>query len=180
MGNEKVNEALAKGKDFYNKGNELMDKVGFLKNPLHKKIAWGALCLLAFLVVGRIFGCGGTQSPFDVVKETMVAIPDGDLETVFSHVYMPPEERERLSKLSAAEVELIEKGIVESFVQSFGNMSAEELAAMKSVFEAIRHKSTKVEGDKAEVTYVMTAGGEENEQHATLRKVDGEWKVDMR
>ena len=74
MDKEKLNGTLANGKAgaqaAYAKGNELMDKVGFLKNPLHKKIAWGVLCLLALLLIGRIFGCGGTQSPFDVLKET--------------------------------------------------------------------------------------------------------------
>lgn len=181
MSNEKVNEALANGKAgaqaAYAKGNELMDKVGFLKNPTYKKIVWGVLCLVVLLVVGRIFGCGGTQTPFDVVKETMVAIPDGDLETVFSHMYIPSEERERLSKLSAAEVELFEKQIVESFVRGLGDVSAEELAVMKSVFETIQHKGTKVEGDKAVVTYSLTACGEEKEETVELRKVDGEWKI---
>ena len=59
MSNEKVNGVLAKGQEFYNKGNELMDKVPALKNPLYKKIVWGVLCLVVLLVVGRIFGCGG-------------------------------------------------------------------------------------------------------------------------
>lgn len=59
MSNEKVNGALAKGREFYNKGNELMDKVPVLKNPLYKKIVWGILCLVLLLAVGRIFGCGG-------------------------------------------------------------------------------------------------------------------------
>ena len=65
MSNEKINVVLANGKAgaqaAYAKGNELMDKVGFLKKPLHKKIAWGVLCLLALLVIGRIFGCGGSS-----------------------------------------------------------------------------------------------------------------------
>lgn len=39
MSNEKVNGALAKGQEFYNKGNELMDKVPVLKNPLYKKLS---------------------------------------------------------------------------------------------------------------------------------------------
>lgn len=59
MSNEKVNEALAKGREIYNKGNELMDKVPVLKNPLNKKIAWGVLCLVFLLAIGRIFGCWG-------------------------------------------------------------------------------------------------------------------------
>lgn len=63
MSNEKVNEALAKGQDFYNKGNELMDKVPVLKNPLYKKVVWGVLCLVVILVVGRIFGCVGGSDP---------------------------------------------------------------------------------------------------------------------
>ncbi len=63
MSNEKVNEAFAKGQEFYNKGNELMDKVPALKNPLYKKIVWGVFCLVLLLAVGRIFGCwGGSDS----------------------------------------------------------------------------------------------------------------------
>lgn len=59
MSNEKMNGALAKGQEFYNKGNELMDKVHALRNPLYKKIVWGVLCLLLLLGIGRIFGCVG-------------------------------------------------------------------------------------------------------------------------
>ena len=94
-------------------------------------------------------------------------------------MYIPEEEREKLSKLSGEEAELLEKQIVNGFIQSFGNTSSDELAAMKSVVESMKHKSTKVDGDKAEVTFVMTVGGEEQEEKKILRKVDGEWKVDF-
>ena len=65
MSNEKINGALANGKAGVQaacaKGGELMDKVGFLKKPIHRRIVWGALCLLALLAIGRIFGCGGSS-----------------------------------------------------------------------------------------------------------------------
>lgn len=177
--NEKANEALAKGQEFYNKGNELMDKVPVLRNPLYKKIVWGVLCLVVLLVVGRIFGCGGSQDPFDVVKETMVAMTEGDIETMFSHIYIPPQERERLAKLSDEEVELAEKEIANGFANMFGNVTEEQLAVMKAAIGTMRHKDTEEDGDKAVVRYVITAGGEEHEDKATLRKVDGEWKIDF-
>ena len=59
--NSKVEQAKQKAGALYEKGNELMDKVSFLKNPRNKKIAWGvlgAICLLlVFLIVGMF--CGG-------------------------------------------------------------------------------------------------------------------------
>lgn len=63
---EKAKEMVDSGKEkaraMYEKGNELMDKVSFLKNPRNKKIAWGvlgAVCLLVvFLIVG-VFSSGG-------------------------------------------------------------------------------------------------------------------------
>lgn len=179
MSNEKVNGALAKGQEFYNKGNELMDKVPVLKNPLYKKIVWGILCLVLLLAVGRIFGCGGAQAPFDVFKEMMVAMTEGDIETMFSHIYIPQQERERLAKLSYAEAELIEKEIVNGFVNSFGDMSEEQLSIMKATIGTMRLKDVKKDGDKAILTYVMTVGGEDREEDVTLRLVDGEWKVDL-
>ena len=55
--NSKVEQAKQKVGALYEKGNELMDKVSFLKNPRNKKIA---VCLLAvFLIVG-VF-CGGDK-----------------------------------------------------------------------------------------------------------------------
>ncbi|MBQ7191053.1 MAG: hypothetical protein IJR99_16740 [Kiritimatiellae bacterium] len=49
----------AQGKEktqaLYNKGNELMDKVPFLKNPLYKKIAWGVAGVICVLLVSLFF-----------------------------------------------------------------------------------------------------------------------------
>lgn len=183
MNNEKINVALANGKAgaqaAYAKGNELMDKVGFLKKPLHKKIAWGVLCLLALLVIGRIFGCGGSQSPFEVVKESMLAMTEGDLETLFGHMYIPETERQTLAKMSEAELALAEKQIVSGIMKEYEAMSEDELAVMRAAFASMRHKSTKIEGDRATVVCAVTVGGEERENEMTLRKVDGEWAMDF-
>ena len=64
--NEKVAQVLQKGKEIavplctkgkaialtgYAKGNELMDKVSFLRNSLHKKIVWGAMGLVVLWII---------------------------------------------------------------------------------------------------------------------------------
>lgn len=73
MDNEKVNEAMKKGvaqvQAVYAKGNELMDRVSFLKNSLYKKIVWGVLGLVVLLAVGRIFGCGGNDDEMPTQEE---------------------------------------------------------------------------------------------------------------
>ena len=78
--NSKVEQAKQKAGALYEKGNELMDKVSFLKNPRNKKIAWGvlgAVCLLAVIaIVGSLFG--GGQAPFDVAKKALMACASGD------------------------------------------------------------------------------------------------------
>ena len=56
---EKSEGWTAQGKEkiqaLYNKGNELMDKVSFLKNPLYKKIAWGVAGVICVLLVSLFF-----------------------------------------------------------------------------------------------------------------------------
>lgn len=183
MENEKVNEAMKKGvaqaQAVYAKGNELMDRVSFLKNPLYKKIVWGVLGLIVVLAIGLIFRCGSSMSPFDVVKETMVAAAEGDLETFFKHVYIKDEMQEKLSKASDAELELLEKQIVKEYCKVFDGMEPEELKAIQETMRNMKEKSTKIDGDKAKVTAVITQMGEENQRNFCLRKVDGEWKLDM-
>lgn len=188
MENAKVNEAMEKGKEamekgkakaqaVYAKGNELMDRVSFLKNPLYKKIVWGVLGLVVLLVVGRIFGCGASQSPFDVVKETCVAFVEGDLETVFKHMYIDEKYREQLSKASDAELELLEKQIVKEYCKGFDDMDPEGLKVMQEVMRNMKEKSTKIDGDKAKVTAAVAIMGKEDPKDFELRKVDGEWKL---
>lgn len=53
--NEQAEAAVNKGKEKlmagYAKGNEMMDKVSFLKKPLHKKIAWGVIVVVVLLLI---------------------------------------------------------------------------------------------------------------------------------
>ena len=72
--NSKVEQANQKVGALYEKGNELMDKVSFLKNPRNKKIAWGVLGAVCLLVVFLIVGvfCGGGED---------VSTSLGDVET---------------------------------------------------------------------------------------------------
>ena len=81
---EKSGGWTAQGKEkiqaLYNKGNELMDKVPFLKNPLYKKIAWGvagALCVLAvWILFGCLFGGGGKSVEHSNASERYVEYPN--------------------------------------------------------------------------------------------------------
>ena len=71
---EKARELADKGKEkahaMYEKGNELMDKVSFLKNPRNKKIAW---CVLGAVAVMVLFSClFGGQSIESVAKEILI------------------------------------------------------------------------------------------------------------
>lgn len=175
----KIEQVKQKAGALYEKGNELMDKVSFLKSPRNKKIAWGvlgAICLLvAFMIVGAL--CGGGQKPFDVFKETMIVASQGDLEAMFKHFYIPVEERERLAKLSDKEAELVEKEIVGEFLRQFEGLSEEQLAIIQEGMKNMKEVETKIDGDKATVTVSVTRMGVEARASVQLRKEDGEWKV---
>ena len=177
MESEKVNEAMKKGtaqaQAVYAKGNELMDRVGFLKNPLYKKIVWGVLGIIVLLTVGRIFGCGSSMSPFDVVKESMTALVSGDIETAVDYLYIPCENGKALS---AEEKKLFAQMAAKQFQQS----DMDNADMFVEMFKGMKEKSTDIKGDEANVTVVMRLMGEEKEQNFKLRKQDGEWKLDMK
>ena len=74
--NKKMSQALKRGKAFavplcikgkelalagYVKGNELMDKVGLLRNPIHKKIVWGAIGLVVLWLIIPSGGSGDSR-----------------------------------------------------------------------------------------------------------------------
>lgn len=181
MDNEKVNEAMKKGtaqaQAVYAKGNELMDRVSFLRNPLYKKIVWGVVGLVVLLLLGRIFGCGSSQSPFDVAKEAMVAMFSGDDETFIDHLYIPSEDgntpsREDLRKLAPM---LLEK-IRPADIDDADNAAMKEL--LIEMLESMEEKSTEINGDEATVTVVTKMMGKEEEKKIKLRKQAGEWKFD--
>lgn len=175
----KVEQAKQKVGALYEKGNELMDKVSFLKTPRNKKIAWGILGVVcfwaAFVIVGTL--CGGGQKPFDVFKETMIAAAQGDLEAMFEHVYIPAEEREKLAKLSEKESELVERELVGEFLRQFEGLSEEQLAMIQECMKNMKEVETKKDGDKATVTFSVMGIGGERRSSVQLRKEDGEWKV---
>ena len=179
--NKKIEASLGKAKDAaisaIDKGNEAMDKVSFLKNPLHKKIAWGMLAAVAVLLFARIFGCGGSRSPYDVAHESLIALVEGDIETYFENMYVEDEMRQQLSKLSKTEARVLEEKLVEGFFSVFQTLSDDERKIMLEKMAKMKHVSTKVDGDTAVVEVSMTnVDGEEYSQTYTLRKVEGDWK----
>lgn len=177
MEKEKINEAMKKGtaqaQAVYAKGNELMDRVSFLKNPLYKKIVWGVLGFIVLLTVGRIFGCGSSMSPFDVVKESMTALVSGDIETAVDYLYISGENGKNPS---AEEKKLFAQMVAKQFKS--GDMEDCDIA--KKLFKDMKERSTEIKGDEATVTVVMRMMGEEKEQKFNVRKQDGEWKLDMK
>ena len=55
--NDLINKGKSAAMKGYEKGNELMDKVSFLKNPRNKKIAWCVLGgLLCWFLYSALFG----------------------------------------------------------------------------------------------------------------------------
>ena len=161
----------------YNKGNTVMDKVPLLQKPLYKKCVWGVLSVIALVLIFRIFGCASSQSPYTVLKESYIALLEGDMETFFSHLYIDEETRAGLSKMSDKEIRLVEEKIAQDFVTSVASMSEEMREVMVERLNAMKHVSTEINGDTAEVVLSgKSLDGEDSELKGTLRKVDGEWK----
>lgn len=178
--NAKIEEMVNKGKlaatAGFEKGNEMMDKVPALKSKRNKLLVWGGIAVVLLLGAFCLFS-GGTATPFEVVKESMIAISQGDLETFIGNVYFSSEQKEEFSKLSDAEVADLEKEFVKEFASSFENMSEDELAALQSAFAAMKEVKTSVDGDVATVTWSVSRAGESIEQSEKLKKDDGTWKI---
>ena len=177
MNEEMVSKAKEAATSMYNKGNEIMDKAPFMRKPLYKKCAWGILSVVALVLVLRIFGCTSSSSPYDVLKESYIALLEGDMETFFSHLYIDEETRAGLSKMSDEEVRLVEEKVAEGFVSSVASIPEGMREVMVERLKEMKHVSTTINGDTAEVVLSgKNFEGEEGELKGTLRKVNGEWK----
>lgn len=62
-----INKGKKAAMQGYEKGNELMDKVSFLKSPRNKKIAW---CILGGLVCWFLYSCLFGVSVSDIESAT--------------------------------------------------------------------------------------------------------------
>lgn len=162
----------------YKKGNEMMDKVSFLKSPAHKKLAWGVLAVIVLVLFLRMCGCGGSPEPFDVAREVMLAIPLGDVETLLDNLYMPEEISSGIANASKEERAFIKKGAIEGLMSD--PLSDEERAIMIEKLSEMKHVSTKIDGDVATVEVIIgqAFGGEANKT-LKLRKINGDWKMDI-
>ena len=134
--NEKVAQALRKGKEIavplcikgkelaltgYAKGNELMDKVSFLQKPLHKKIVWGVLGVVALWLLLLIGGGDSvdTSTPEGVAITYLRAHTNGDVlkcckydgapTQIYSYYgYTPPDDELKEQRLKDAKNSLEE------------------------------------------------------------------------
>lgn len=178
--NTKIEEIVNKGKlaatAGFEKGNEMMDKVPALKNKRNKLLAWGGIAVVLLLGALCLFS-GGTATPFEVVKESMIAMSQGDLETFFGNLYFSPEAKKEFSKLSDAEAAVLEKDLVKQFASMYENVSEDELAVMQSALVAMKEVKTSVDGDVATVTWSVLRAGESEEQSTKLKKDNGTWKI---
>ncbi len=176
-------ELINKGKSAalagYDMGNGLMNKVPALKSKRNKLIVWGVLGALVAVLMFSMLG-GGSEDPFDVAKNTMVALAKGDLETFFENLYWPDDVREEFSKLSEKEVEVLEKELAKGFIESFSDMTEEQQQLMIEAFSSMKCESVKSSGDEAQVEVKLRKiGGGEDTQTYKLKKYDGEWKLIM-
>ena len=160
----------------YQKGNEMMDKVSFLKSSIHKKVAWGIIGAIVLAVLLRICGCGGSVAPFDVAQETMMALVAGDVETIFENMYVTDE----IAKLPDSQKRLLSKQLIEGLISIYASMSDDEREVILEGLSRMKHVSTRIDGDTANVeASLKSVNGDESSQSFTLHKVDGEWKLDL-
>ena len=107
-------------------------------------------------------GCGGDDSPEDVVESFYSALGDGDAEEICS-----------LLSNSAAESAAEDEETCEAGVQKGIDSGAAEEAL--GAADEVEVGEVKEDGDTAEVT--VTFG--EEEAQVPLVKEDGEWRIDI-
>ena len=160
----------------YKKGNDMMNKVSFLKSPARKKVAWGIIGVIALSLFLRICGCGGSAAPFDVARETMVALVAGDMDTLFENMYFP----EEITKLPNAQKTILAEKLINGFIAVYASVSDAEREVIIEGLSDMKHVSTEIDGDTAVVTVsIKNTDGDENSQIYTLRNVDGDWKLKL-
>lgn len=185
---EKAKELAAKGKEkaraLYNKGNELMDKVSFLKNPLHKKIVWGvagALCVLVvWILLGGLFG-SGERSGHPNTSERLVEYPNTpagicqcfvdalkrhDIDAIFeaSMIYVTPTDPIACSQLPSDAKEKFK--------------SEQTLYSRLKVIEYDGELTMDIGGNIGAVV-TLEKDGEKHWWPLYARDVNGIWKIDL-
>lgn len=92
---EENNDLINKGKSAamkgYEKGNELMDKVGFLKSSRNKKIAWcvlgGLLCWFLYSVLFGVSVSDIESATKDMMRENGIKVESVSLSKVGDNQY---------------------------------------------------------------------------------------------
>ena len=104
---------------------------------------------------GLLLLAGCSDSPKDVTKNWMQALVDGDVE--------------KANEYSTSNVHLVNAILVESL-----KGEADKKAEAKKSLEKIDSAREEIDGDTAKVFV------EGDDDPITLKKVDGEWKVDIK
>jgi hypothetical protein len=115
--------------------------------------------LLSFTLI--LFSCGGGSSPKGVAQDFMEALANKDFT--------------KAKELGTDKT----KGFI-SMLEGFMQMMPEEQKKDNDAFKGIENINwgeTKIDGDTATVYY---DNGEGKKDKITLKKVDGDWKVDMK
>jgi len=115
--------------------------------------------LLSFTLV--LFSCGGGNSPESVAQDFMEALAKQDFA--------------KAKELGTDKT----KGFI-SMIEGLMQMMPEEQKKNNDTFkgiDGIKWGETKIDGDTAVVYY---DNGEGKKDKVTLKKVDGNWKVDMK
>lgn len=187
--NEKVKQTLQKGKEIampvcikakalalqgYAKGNELMDKVSFLKSTTNKLIAWGVIGVLSFLAVLMLFS--GGDSPETAFREMGYAFQNKDVNGFLSLMYN--EDGDASLDKAGEWKELAEKKFKEMMEES------KDLGKWMSTAKII---SIKEHGDKATIKFRPSDAKEWKEMKdegvigmkMNAIKSKGRWKLDI-
>ena len=104
-----------------------------------------------------MFSCGGGDTPKDVAETFLTALAEQDYDTAKKHG----------TKSTAQMLSMIE---------SMAKMASDE-DIEKGDMEEITWGETEIDGDTVAVVRYTTPNGEEK---MDLKKVDGDWKVDMK
>ncbi|MBR3923557.1 MAG: hypothetical protein IKJ45_10610 [Kiritimatiellae bacterium] len=188
--NEKVAQLLQKGKEIcgkckaqvfqgYAMGNELMDKVGFLQKPLHKKIVWGAIGAIAIVSLFLLFN--GGDSPESALARLAAALDEKDWIKMQGCVYgSNPTKAGR-----SMNAEEMKEFATSEFVKS--QMESDSMKEFANTIRDAKILSVKIKDDRATMKFRpgdqetlkrMRADGATGVKIEAV-KSDGVWKINM-
>ena len=116
-------------------------------------------CIFMFVVFGLLFvGCA--DSPKDVTKKYMQALEKGDVTEA--------------NKYSTERTQALNGLVVSMMNQANKEADKDSKSEFKENLKKIDNARTEIDGDNAKVYF-----SDDDKDPITLKKVDGDWKVDV-